>query len=90
MTINDLVQKVSVEYRKHLKEINLLKQSLYETELKICRVENGEDISLKEYNELLSRRNMLQKEIPILEAHTDGMSEVREMLMDLGFETEIK
>lgn len=89
MIINELVQKVSEMYRKQSKTIGLLKKSLDETLTELNEIENGKEVSLKQYRELVEKRNLLEKEIPINESYGKGLSDVREMLMDLGFETVI-
>lgn len=91
MKMLELIEKVSEVYRDERgKECDLqtelwhIKQSLAEAE-----ETGGEKITLAEYTALTAREKELTKEIELKKQYYEGISCVREMLMDLGFDSEI-
>ena len=92
MKIKEIIDKVSEMYRAERKEIKELDDELR----LVCRVLNeanynkGENITLAEYNNLSQRKIFLEKEIELKAEHCDGISCVREYLMNLRFDTEVE
>lgn len=92
MKMESLIQKISEMYRKEINKESDLQRELWSVECSLAEAEktDGENITLAEYNNLLSRKERLTKEIELIQQYQEGISDVREMLMDLGFDTKIK
>ena len=92
MKMEELIQKVSEIYREERNKEYDLKRELLDIENSLVEVKRtcGENITLAEYNKLVARKEILEKEIELKKQYHEGISCVREMLMDLGFDTEIK
>lgn len=91
MKMSELIEKVSEVYRDECgKEYDLqtelldIKQSLAEAD-----ETSGEKITLAKYTALTAREKELTREIELKKQYYEGISCVREMLMDLGFDSEI-
>lgn len=91
MQMLELVQKISVIYREERDKINDMRKELWDIEKILIEVDKtyGENITLAEYHRLTSRKEMLIKEIELKKQYREGISCIREMLMDLGFDTDI-
>ena len=92
MKMEEVVQKVSDLYREQRgiesdmrAELRKIETELYEAESK--RLTN---ITAAKYNELRARCEPLKNAIKMKDQYCEGISTVRELLMDLGFDTEIK
>jgi hypothetical protein len=92
MTIEDLVQKVSEIYRAKRDELSKLTRELLNVKYSIEEAKEtyGKNITLGEYNKLIVREQALDTQAALLKSYCDGISCVREMLMDLGFDTEVE
>jgi hypothetical protein len=91
MKMKTIIDKVSDMYRAERKEVGILQNELNAIDTTLREVDKtyGEHITLREYNRLVSRKNELMKEIKLKEQHYEGISCVRELLMDLGFDTKV-
>ena len=89
--MRELVEQVSEIYRAEMHKIQNLKQDMYsiDTELGQAERTKGKDITLERYNFLIRRRATLQKEIDTLSAHSQGIYDTRELLMDFGFDAKV-
>ena len=50
----------------------------------------GDKLLLAEYRQLIDRESDILDEIHRIEAYAKGISDVRELLMDIGFDIEIE
>jgi hypothetical protein len=92
MKMHEIIDKVSVLYREELKKTDSKRDELYSilNTLEKVHESKGKDITVAEYNNLLKRKDELIEEIKLNRQYCDGISCVRELLMDLGFETKIE
>ena len=92
MKMEELIHKVSVMYRMERKEVCDLRQELNSIESALIEAEKSkfQNISYADCQAFIKRSEFLRQEICLKTQHYDGISCVREMLMDLGFDTEIK
>ena len=92
MQMLELVQKISIIYREERDKVNEMRKELWDIEEELLKVErtNGKNITLEEYRKLTRRIEELTREADLKEQYCEGISCVREMLMDLGFDTDIK
>lgn len=92
MKMEELVQKVSVIYREERGKEYDLRAELRQVEAELYEAERkgGENITLARHNELTTKREWLKHELSKKEQYCEGISCVREMLMDLGFDTEVQ
>lgn len=88
MKMNELIDKVSILYREERNKVVDLENEL--NSILITLTDKGEDITLGEYNRIVKRDGELVKEIELKKQYCDGISCVRELLMSLGFGTEIE
>jgi ElaB/YqjD/DUF883 family membrane-anchored ribosome-binding protein len=91
MKLCEVIDKVSVLYREERKKTTSLQDELNSilADLEEVRESKGENITLEDYNYLLKRKDFLAKEVEIQTKYCDGIACAREILMDLGFDTEI-
>ena len=91
MEMSEIIDKVSELYRDGLDEWSTLYREQCQITKKILEADYtcGESITLAEYNYLKEREKYLKRETEIKAAYNKGMSAVRELLMDLGFDTEV-
>lgn len=91
MKMIDIIQKVSEVYREEREKISKLQKELtnINNSLEEVKRTNGENITYAEYYKLIERRHIITKTIEPMEQYCEGISCVREMLMDLGFDTDI-
>lgn len=89
--MRELVELVSQIYRTELQEIKDLKQQMYLTDIELGEAERtkGKDITMAKYNELLKRKEFLQKEIARKTEHSQGIFDARDILLDFGFDAEV-
>lgn len=92
MKMEELIQKVSELYREHRGTECDMNTRLREVEAELYEAdyEGGKNITVANYNELTRERDALKQAIKMKSHYCEGISIVREMLMDLGFDTEIK
>ena len=91
MRVKEIVEKVSKVYRNEFKQIGILDRKLTEISNVLIEVEKtkGRNITLADYNELIREKEELIREKELRIQYCEGMSCVRELLMDLGFYTDI-
>lgn len=89
MKMEELVQKVSGIYRENLAEVSNWKQELWSVEETLAEAERMEfkNISYADYQGLINRKAVLEERIKLKTQFCEGVSCVREILMDLGFDT---
>lgn len=90
MKLRDIIEKVSEIYRDERGKIN----DLYDELRDIGKILD-DDVQLNnllysEYWRLIHKRRDLQEEILRREAYAVGISDVRELLMDIGFDIKIE
>lgn len=92
MKMKELVDKVSVMYRAERDEVYKLRQELNSIECSLMEAKetNFENISHADYQAFITRSEYLRQEIRLRTQHYEGISCVREMLMDFDFDTDIK
>lgn len=92
MKISDIINEVSELYRKVNSEVYEMSREEIQVAKQISEADynKGTNITLAEYNRLKSEELRLCYEIDMLKARRDGISEVREMLMDLAFNAEVE
>lgn len=91
MQMKEIIDKVSELYRNELKSIQDMLKEFNDVSAELAKAdrERGENITLARYQYLKARKMALRNEIDLLRSYCDGISEVRELLMDLGFDTEV-
>lgn len=92
MKMLDVIDKVSEMYRAERDYVSDLEKERVNVYRKLCEAEEtyGKHITVAEYQHLKSRFNDLEREIDLKTQHYEGISCVREMLMDMGFDTEVE
>lgn len=85
MTILELIDKVSEMYRKDRDQINnmRLEQLQISDEFRAASEKEWETMSVARRNELHNRDAYLSRKIDVLTYHCEGISDVREMLLDM-------
>lgn len=91
MKMEELVQKISIIYREERDKVSEMRKELWDIEEELLKAErtNGKNITLEEYRELTRKSEELTREVDLKGQYCEGISCVREMLMDLGFDTDI-
>ena len=91
MQMSEIIDKVSELYRTEVNHIKTLRNEYNEVCKKLAKAdhERGETITLAEYQYLKARKQYLRTELDFIGRYCDGIETVRELLMDLGFETEV-
>ena len=92
MKMKEIVDKVSDLYRGQCGERFDLQQRRIEIHktLNEAYLTKYENITVAEYNSLQTELKHLDKQIDMKDQFCEGISCVRELLMDLGFDTEVK
>ena len=92
MKMKEIVDKVSDLYRDHLGDRFDLQQRRIEIHkaLNEANLTKYKNITVAEYNSLQTELKHLDKKIDMKDQFCEGISCVRELLMDLGFNTEVK
>lgn len=92
MKMKEIVDKVSDLYRDQCGERFDLQQRRIEIHkaLNEAYLTKYENITVAEYNSLQTELKYLDKQIDMKDQFCEGISCVRELLMDLGFNTEVK
>lgn len=90
MKLRDIIGQVSEMYRDEHGKIN----DLYDELRDIGRILDDDDqlesLLYSEYRRLINRKCDLQEEISRIKAYTKGISDVRELLMEIGFDIKIE
>ena len=91
MKMEEVVQKVSELYREQrgIESDMRAKLRKVEAELYGADYEGGRNITVARYRELERDREGLKGAIKMKDQYCEGISIVRELLMDLGFDTEV-
>jgi hypothetical protein len=91
MKMCEVIDKVSTIYRYERKKATKLQTELNSVLVKLEEVKQskGKNITLEDYNYLIKRKDFLAKEVEIQTKYCDGITCAREILMDLGFDTEV-
>lgn len=92
MKMRDIIDKVSDLYRNQCGERFDLKKRRIEIHkaLNEAYLTKYENITVSEYNSLQTELKHLDKQIDMKDQFCEGISYVRELLMDMGFDTEVK
>ena len=88
MKMNELIDSVSIIYREEMKKEDDMRNELYSIINTLD--DKGEDVTLAEYNKLIKRKEKLIEDVNLKREYCNGISCVREFLMGLGFDTEVK
>jgi hypothetical protein len=90
MELRDIIEKVSEMYRDEHGKINDLYQELRDIGKILDDDDQLENLLYSEYRRLINKKCDLQDEISKRKAYAEGISDVRELLMDIGFDVEIE
>lgn len=92
MKMLDVIDKVSEIYRAERDYVSALEKERVSVYRLLCEAEetHGENITVARYQHLKNRFCYLEKEIDLKTQHCEGISCVREMLMDMGFDAEVE
>lgn len=91
MKMSEIIDKVSEHYRYNLSRRKELQQEYNNITEKLSKadLDRGRNITYDEYNRLKARRTVLQQLVRETDQYLAGVSDVRELLMDFGFDTEV-
>ena len=91
MKVKEIVDKVSVVYRAERDKEYDLRAELRPIldAIEEAKRTQYEHITVAEYNNLINKKEWLESQIKLKNQYCEGISCVREMLMDLGFYTEV-
>lgn len=91
MKMEEIIQKISELYREQRGTESDMRTRLREVEAELYEAdyEGGKNITVAKYNELSKERDALKQCIKLKGHYCEGISIVRELLMDLGFDTEV-
>lgn len=90
MKMKEIIDRVSELYRENGGRIELRDELLsVERKLNEAKYTKGEHITVAEYQYLQDRQKDLKMEITLKESYYDGIFAARELLMDMGFDTEV-
>lgn len=92
MKMSEVIDKVSELYRQECKKLAEMEEErrLVVKELLDAEHTNKRNISAFRYEMLIDHEKALRTESLVQQSFRDGISEVRELLMDLGFDTEVE
>jgi hypothetical protein len=92
MKMREVIDGVSKLYRTERQEIDILRKELESIQNTITNAYQSDwkNISVAEYNQLKERYEAITHMINLKERYADGISCVREYLMDLGFDTKVE
>lgn len=92
MKMSEVIDKVSELYRAERDDVYDLDKERTYVYRKICEANRtyGKQITVAEYRSLQNKLHHLESEIELKTQHYEGISCVREMLMDMGFDTEVE
>lgn len=91
MKMLDVINRISVMYRTECDYVYNLEKERMDIYQKICEANatHGKQITVNEYRSLQNKLHRLESEIELKTQHYEGISCVREMLMDMGFDIEL-
>lgn len=91
MKMKEVIDGVSKLYREQLEKKSDVREELISVSQALLEADytKGENISLAEYNRLTDKKKHLENAMDMLDQYCNGISCVREYLMDLGFDTEV-
>ena len=91
MTMKEVIDKVSDIYREERGKLSDLDDALKSVLIVLNDVNKtkGRNITLSDYNILIKRKEKIIEEIQLKRQYCEGISCVRELLMDLGFDTDV-
>ena len=91
MKMSEIIEKISELYREEHSKCRNFQKEFNEVSSKLAKAEydGGKNITYDEYQFLKARRTALRQIMHELNVYYEGISAVRELLMDLGFETEV-
>lgn len=91
MKMKEAIDGVSKIYREQLDKRKDLYDELVSVSQALLEADytKGENISLAEYNRLVDKKKTLKNAMDNIDQYCNGISCVREYLMDLGFDTEV-
>ena len=90
MELRDIIEKVSEMYRDENGKINDLYDELRNIGKFLYDDDQLESLLYSEYRRLINEKCELQDEISKRKAYAEGISDVRELLMNIGFDIEIE
>jgi hypothetical protein len=92
MKMRDVIDMVSEVYRDERGKVADLQDELrvINRDIDNAEKENWANVTIAEYKRMLNKQASLREEIQNKTNYYDGISFVREMLMDLGFDVEIE
>ena len=90
MELRDIIEKVSEMYRDERGKTIDLYDELRNIRRLLTQDNVGDKLLLAEYRQLIDRESDILDEIHRIEAYAKGISDVRELLMDIGFDIEIE
>jgi len=92
VSMHYVIEKVSQAYRSRLNELSHLKKehTLTVQLISEARIQRGENLTHAEYMQLEKDQKFLEQKIFDLEKFCAGFEAAREVLMDLGFDTEVE
>lgn len=92
MKMSEVIEKVSELYRDELSYRRELQRgyTLVVNELLTADHNGGKNITYDRYQMLKAKKLALQQSMNDTDKFCDGVAAVRELLMDLGFETEVE
>ena len=91
MKMSEIIDKVSELYREELSHHKDIRIEYNEVCKKLLKADHdgGKNITYDEYQKLKARKIALQQSLSCSEEYCNGIHIVRELLMDLGFDTEV-
>ena len=90
MELRDIIEKVSEMYRDENGKIVNLYEEVRENAKVLERDGIEDELLLSDYRRINNRIRDLQNEISKRKAYAEGISDVRELLMDIGFDIKIE
>ena len=90
MELRDIIEKVSEMYRNERGKTIDLYDELRDIRRLLTQDNIGDKLLLAEYRQLIDRESDVLDEIHRIEAYAKGISDVRELLMDIGFDVKIE
>ena len=92
MKMQEIIDKVSELYRNELSYRKELQRgyTIVVNELLTADHNGGKNITYDRYQMLKAKKLALQQSMNDADKYCDGIATVRELLMDLGFDTEVE
>ena len=91
LKMSEVIDKVSELYRNELSFGKQMRDEYNDIVKKLLQAdhERGETITLADYQYLKARKQYLRTELDLLGRYCAGIEAARELIMDLGFDTEV-